>query len=41
MYHIIFMYTDNITVVSKMNLQVIYDVSYDKTMLLRGINLDS
>ena len=35
MYHIVFMYADNITVVSKMDCQVIYNVTYDKTMLLR------
>ena len=40
MYHVVFMYSDNITVVSKMNQEVIHNVSYDKKRPFRGIDLD-
>jgi len=41
MFHIIFMYPTNITVVSKISRQVVYNHSFEKLRPLRGVLLDT
>jgi hypothetical protein len=41
MFHIIFMYPTNITVVSKISRQVVYNNSFEKLKPLRGVLLDT
>lgn len=41
MFHVIFMYPTNITVVSKISNQVVYNNSFDKLRPLRGVLLDT
>ena len=41
MFHIVFMYATNITVVSKHSGQVVYNNSFEKLRPLRGVLLDS
>ena len=41
LFHIVFMYPTNITVVSKISREIVYFANFDKTMPpLRGISLD-
>ena len=41
MFHILFMYPTNITVVSKISRQVVYNNSFEKLKPLRGVSLDT
>jgi len=41
MFHILFMYPTNITVVSKISRQVVYNNSFEKLKPLRGVLLDT
>ena len=41
MFHIVFMYPTNITVVSKISRQVVFNHSYEKSRPLRGVTLDT
>lgn len=40
LYHIVYMYANNITVISKMDQKIVYSQSYDRLKPLRGIDLD-
>ena len=41
MFHIVFMYPTNITVVSKISRQVVFNHSFEKSRPLRGVVLDT
>ena len=41
MFHIVFMYPTNITVVSKISRQVVFNHSFEKSRPLRGVILDT
>lgn len=41
MFHVIFMYPTNITVVSKISRQVVYNNSFEKLRPLKGVLLDT
>lgn len=40
LFHIIFMYNTNITVISKISREIVYFSNFEKSKQLRGISLD-
>lgn len=40
LFHVVFMYPSNITVISKISREIVYFCNIDKTKLLRGISMD-